>query len=192
MKTTTYTKVCELSGLKYIETVKKERVLKNNEYYALMVTDSSESPHTKGVDVYSHTHLVGVERPNKDMGCYISKDFNSRNSSYRGNTIIVEVDNPDKFTLLGEGKKIFFDNDYTLLDRESNLISETIWSIDTAGGSLNPKNGDAEIMIEGEIIEGEPYHLIVRDKSEGESFVACNNLPRHLQVKIAKQYNLKF
>lgn len=100
MKTTTYKKVCSDSGLNYIETVRKPRELKENEYYALMVTDIAESPHTKGVDAYTHNWLVGVERPNKDMGYYISKNFYSRNRNCRGNTIIVEVDNTNKFTIL--------------------------------------------------------------------------------------------
>jgi len=100
MKTTTHEKVCEESGLRFIEIVNNPRKLKRNEFYALMVTDTSESPHTKGLDVITHQHLVGVERPNIDMGCYISKSYDKRRSLYRGNTIIVEVKDKNSFTIL--------------------------------------------------------------------------------------------
>ncbi len=100
MKTTSQKEVCKKDGLTYIETVRKPRKLKESEYYALMVTDNSESPHTKGVDIYTHQWLVGVERPNSNMGSYISKSFNKRKDYNRGNTIIVEVKNPKKYTIL--------------------------------------------------------------------------------------------
>ena len=100
METTTYKNVCAENNIEYVETVSKQRDLNKNEYYALMVTDSSSSPHTKGLDTLSGKYLVGVERPNESMGCYISKSFRKRNDWHRGKTIIVKVNDISNYTLL--------------------------------------------------------------------------------------------
>lgn len=109
VKTTTYQKVIEASGLmKYIDTAPTDRTLKANEYFALMVTDNENkytSPHVKGIDVYTHEALVGLERTtreNNDEGVYISKEYRKRKSFHRGRTVIVEVNKKDlsKFCIL--------------------------------------------------------------------------------------------
>jgi hypothetical protein len=104
MKSITYKQICEAEGLEFVErNVRSRRDLEPNQYYALMVTTiDRDNPYILGVEPYSHEYLIGIERPNESMGCYISKDYNSRRSLHRGTTIIVETENPEKYCLLGE------------------------------------------------------------------------------------------
>lgn len=102
MKTTSHQKVCADQSLEFVEIVRESRKLADNEYFATMVTDwnGEKNPHVLGVDFITHQYLIGIERPNKKMGSYLSKNFWSRNSAHRGNTIIVKTDHPENFTIL--------------------------------------------------------------------------------------------
>lgn len=102
LEVTSYDKVCANAGLKFVCIITNRVELAENQYYALMVTDSdgANNPHCVGIDYLTHHYLIGVERPNSKMGAYISKDFYSRKAGYRGNTIVVEVDDVTNFTVL--------------------------------------------------------------------------------------------
>lgn len=100
---TSYKKVCEKEGLEFVEIVSEKRELTENEFYALMVTDFKnqfKSPHVIGIDLEYYHYIVGIERPNKNSGCYLSKDYYLRKNNSRGYTIIVKTDNPNNFTIL--------------------------------------------------------------------------------------------
>lgn len=97
-------------------------------------------------------------------------------------------------------KKLFYDNDYTLLDKDKNIVSETIWSITLAGGSLleNKPLNESEIILESDLIKQGikekdlAIHLVVYDVSQGESFVPCNSLTREQQEIIADEYEITY
>ena len=74
------------------EVIKEPKELLENEYYALMVTETEhrDSPHIEGMHQGS-IPLVGVEKTSGENGWYVSKDFKKRKRSFRGITFICEV-----------------------------------------------------------------------------------------------------
>lgn len=105
MKTTTFAKVCQDANMKFKQTTKSKVDLSENEFYALMVTTSDRSnPYIIGVEAYTHKYLIGIEKPNRNYGYYISKNFYDRNNNSRGTTVVVEVENPESFTVLNTNK----------------------------------------------------------------------------------------
>ncbi len=95
-KTTTYKQVTEeTTPFLFVRIAENKHLekLKKDEYFATMVTDYAnyDSPHIKGIDIYDHNGLVGIEKTSGENGFYISKDYNKRNSYHRGKTVIVSV-----------------------------------------------------------------------------------------------------
>lgn len=101
MKSVTYQSVCEDQKLKFVSIVTTSLPLNDNQYFAVMVREDhyKNSPHIKGIDKNSNHHLVGIEGL-ANKGCYISKSFYKRRSLHRGETILVETDNPENHTIL--------------------------------------------------------------------------------------------
>lgn len=104
LTSTSYKKMCEQNGLKFVRTISDISTLQEDEYYALMVTDYTgpRNPHVIGQDPITLEYLVGIERPNKNCGVYISKDFYSRKNNSIGTTFIVSVEDVTKYTLLSK------------------------------------------------------------------------------------------
>ena len=103
MKTITFKQLCDEIHINFVEVVKESRELKENEYYALVVTDNQfkdRSPYVRGVEVRTHNYLVGIEKSSGAFGWYISKDFAKRKNLSRGVTIIVEVNDTKNFNIL--------------------------------------------------------------------------------------------
>lgn len=75
------------------EVSRPEASLKDNEYYALMVVDYTPGRDKK--DFFDHTKgYIGLECTGGFKKIYISKKFNNRSSSSRGETFLVRVNNP--------------------------------------------------------------------------------------------------
>ena len=107
MNTTTYKKATESQYpfMKFISEWSQHN-LKENEYFALMVEDSSypanKNPHVIGIEQTYHVALVGIEGTSKPQRPYISKEYSKRMSLHRGTTVVVEVqpENLDKCCIL--------------------------------------------------------------------------------------------
>ncbi len=85
---------------KYICTANGIQQLTENHYFALLVTDDRETPHT--IAEQQDTHIVGIEKTSGVNGWYISKSYNKRRTSTRGVSVIIEIqpENLNKFYLL--------------------------------------------------------------------------------------------
>ena len=103
MKTITLKQLCDEININFVEIVKEKRELKENEYYALVVTDNNNglsSPHVRGIEPTIHEYIVGIEKSSGVGNWYISKEFNKRKNTLRGFTIVVEVYNTINFSIL--------------------------------------------------------------------------------------------
>lgn len=74
--------------------------LRENEYFALCVTDRQRTNHTIGEE--NEVHIVGIEKTSGQNGWYISKKYSKRGSSARGKSVVLKIDpeNLGKFCLL--------------------------------------------------------------------------------------------
>jgi hypothetical protein len=106
-KTTTYAALIkDTTPAKFIRKADKKHLekLSENQYFAVMVTDSvsSDSPHIRGVEAFDHCGLVGIEKTSGETGWYISKNYAKRDGKGRGTSLIIEVKPADisKFCLL--------------------------------------------------------------------------------------------
>lgn len=81
---------------KFICYAERNYELKENEYFAMLVTDYANTGYGKNPNIECKNEkgegIVGLEKPTANKGYYITKNFNTINRSYRGTTIVVQVD----------------------------------------------------------------------------------------------------
>lgn len=92
--TSPYQKVTEqYSPFKFVRFANEKHleILKDDEYFAVMVEDSynSENKRAKGKNE-NGSLLIGIERAS-ETGFYISKTYSKRDGYHRGTSIIVQV-----------------------------------------------------------------------------------------------------
>lgn len=85
------------------EKATNQEELKENQYFALMVTDHENkfgyNKRPKEDYLNFRKGWIGIERTSEGL-IYISKDYSKRHDVCRGDTIIVEVEKKDKTCLL--------------------------------------------------------------------------------------------
>ena len=74
--------------------------LRENEFFALCVTDDHATPHTIAQE--GDAHIVGIEKTSGGNGWYISKRYSQRANTVRGKSVVLKIDpeNLSKFCQL--------------------------------------------------------------------------------------------